>query len=121
MKVGKQNIPQFEQLLGKDDWAEDLKDVILVPCEEMVTYIAHYQAGFVIVTVIPLNLHYQPHRACLIPPKDIDQVKAYPAGMVEAMSFDEYELQRDPDAWRRWIQLHFAQWCDDTGWAAEDD
>ena len=121
MKVGKQDIPQFAQLLGveRDD---AISRTLLIECAEMISYMAYYQAGFVIVTVIPLNPHYQPHRACLIPPnRSIDQVKAYPAGLVEAMSFDEYELQRDPDAWRRWIQLHFAQWCDDIGWAAEDD
>ena len=115
--VGKEPIPQFLQLLG-DERDDRISRTLLIECEAMISYIAYYQAGYVIVTAIPLNANYEPHRACLMPPKDIDQVKAYPAGLVEAMSFTWSELDKDPDAWRRWIQSHHEKWCDDLGWAA---
>ena len=112
--VGKEPIPQFLQLLG-DERDDRISRTLLIECEQRISYLAYYQAGYVVVTVIPLNVHYQPHPACLT---DIKQGEKYVVGMVEAMSFTEHELQTDPDAWRRWIQLHHAKWCDDLGWAA---
>ncbi len=120
MKVGKKDIPQFMQLLGVDR-NDSPSRRLLIECEEMVTYMAYYQAGYVVVTVIPLCFNYEPDRACFPVRPHNKEGNGFPVGMVEAMSFHENELKEDPDAWRKWIQLHFAQWCDDIGWETEDD
>ena len=73
--VGKEPIPQFLQLLG-DERDDRISRTLLIECEERISYLAYYQAGYVVVTVIPLNVHYQPHRRVLMPPIDINQVKA---------------------------------------------
>ena len=113
MKVGKEDIPQFEHLVREDGGISqfDLNRTILIECEEMISYLAYYQAGYVVVTVIPLNLNYEPDRACFPVRPHNKEGNGFPVGMVEAMSFHEDELKKDPDAWRKWIQLHFKNWC----------
>jgi len=102
MKVGNQDIPQFEHLVREDGGISqfDLNRTILIECEEMISYLAYYQAGYVVVTVIPLNLNYEPHPSCM---KDALTV-----------SFTQFQLQEDPDLWRKWIVEHFEKYNRDT-------
>jgi hypothetical protein len=120
MKVGNEDIPQFAQLLGveRDD---AISRTLLIECEEMVSYMAYYQAGYVVVTVIPLCINYEPDRACFPVRPHNKEGHGFPVGMVEAMSFHIDELNKDPDAWCKWIQLHHAKWCEDIGYDMEDD